>query len=367
MTFLLLFFTIIAFGLYMVTRKLDYVFFVFSAALVTVFSFNIAPVLSKSIGDYQNYQAIFYNPNPVGWVWRYERGFLWLNNFFNREGWLFTDFYTFLLLGSLGIMLIAYKNFRTSLTVALTLYVLSNFWIDAVQIRNTVMFALVLLGMSLWRTKSLTRMILLGIITILAYSQQSLGIFYILLIPVIILNDAGILTPKRLASIGGGLTILYLAAFTLFKNALINLAGKFVSIDYATSALNSFSSANRTVEMLIVFTTSIMMYLFALNVNKKVEIKKLPVQWSVMYASFQLQLLTIPLYLASTEFVRILRNEVILFIILLGFLVKNNVKVSNRVMLPTAFVLIIFTYTVTIGRNLWSLDIIPLLQQLINF
>lgn len=319
-------------------------------------------VLSAAPGDYQNYRIVFMNVDPSGWTWRYESGYLYLNKLFSNYYWTFENFYMFLLIASLIIFIFAIKKLRSSVIVVLGLYLLSNFWIDGIQVRNTIMLAIVSLGVSQLKKSKFSYLAFVALV-LLGSRFQTASLLYLLVLPVYVgLNNEWFAKRNLVIWLSLGGISLY-GILTLFSSKILTLVGQYMGNDYAMVAL---SRSGGLLYFGIVVITVVLSYNVLVTVDtniKEIETKRITETWNALQSVIIVSFLNVVLQSLSVEFIRIIRNNMFFMYVLIGFVLVNRINVKKRFYLLMLIEFLLVTFSVTIGQNLHEL----ILQTLQSF
>lgn len=301
----------------------------------------------NTVPDYINYYNSYYLGNDR-YAWFYNV----IRNVFVYFNLPFATFRNLILTFSMLISLLAVRNFTNKFNFYYLIYFLVPFFLDIIQIRNTVMFSFIFLGISFLVTPKKHNVILSLIFIILGCGFHTGGYFYLLIFPIYFISNRG----KRaqfnvlrwiIPSILFLITVIALVTkhTAFFSQLVLHLSTDQQVEIYATRITNDSLLA----KLLFIFTFSMMtlianqMLTIAEKYNydeKSVKIMKLIVVILVV-ASISLPLISI-----DTTFQRYFRNDISFLTIGIIILFERNIIVFKSI-------IIFIEYLICIGILIW--------------
>lgn len=265
----------------------------------------------------------------------FEQGYMHLSYFFYTHG---MDYLGFRLI----IFFIAYLFFYLVIlrvtekpSAFFLLYGIVIFLNDATQVRNFLMFVMVLLAYAIMNTMTMTRFVIGISLLLIATSFQITGILYIFGILFFILKDS-MKTKKRLNNIYftsifiSTLIVVASSKFSVLSTILIKISSisNRANIDQATSVYSNGSFSRYTLAYVLSYLIAFLLIQWLRNrYGKQLENEKYQ---GLFYVVMLIGLIGMPFTLMSSGFERILRNSLIAFILLMNSIHVKNIKVTDR-------------------------------------
>lgn len=244
----------------------------------------------------------------------------------------------------------------------LSMYMLYSFPIDGVQIRNTLAFGIILIGLICQEKRKWNSTIIYIICVILATLVHATSIIYIIFLPI------NILERKKLSWKVCAFFIFELLTVLFFKEILIrNISGGGLNISYLIS-----HSVNDSHRILVYITKSIIMFILEYGLLTLYErnclINNVENREKVNFVSKLnwISLFVIPLYFFSVDLYRIQRYLFIfILVIIFGTRIRQMKNTNNRIMYWGASVLSYFIiyYMFFIHSSDYETTIIALLES----
>ncbi|GEK61540.1 hypothetical protein LCI01_11760 [Leuconostoc citreum] len=287
--------------------------------------------------DYAAYLYVFQNPQYS----TMEKGFVSLLKFFTAFHFDFDTVRILLLCFTVVILWLGAYLVSKNTWPVLVGYFFSTFFIDQVQLRNTLMWAIVFIGIVfILRSKlTLKNILVFGIIILLSTQFQSSGILYIL-IPIFIFRRMKIKSIETIEVKGLGIVQLFfsgLAVYYISFFILTPLLGMiqsllpthFVNGYLADDGLGGGKNGGIGLILYPMQTLGIIIIIHILVQElKKISRKKteLAEQSLVFEAISKFNFYLVPFIAINLNFFRILRNESIVILVLLSILYMHRDK-----------------------------------------
>lgn len=183
----------------------------------------------STTSDYQIYELVYNDPVNRGIY--FERGYDLVSQFFYNLGWSYASFRILFCYVAMLILFIGVLRFTNNIALFSAVYGITIFSIDATQIRNLMMIAIVTLGLSFLKTINIRNVSLSLVLILLAAEFQSLGYVFLLTIFLILVFSSSLKKNPRIHIICfcvlSLIVILFLAFFGISKvsNLLVEIAG----------------------------------------------------------------------------------------------------------------------------------------------
>lgn len=327
--------------------------FIITLLIVVVIIKLMGAVSAAHSFDTDAYQAMYsWAPSTH----RFEQGYMFLTYFFYNRGYTYQQFR---LLASLIFTVILYcgvRRFTVNTATFFSLFMIFPFFVEATQVRNFYMFAIVLLGVSFLPARHGSRIALIvGCLTIMFSSLfQVSGIIYVL-VPLLMLVPSRILVivADYLISIFSLLVVFihYFLPTTFIAKILsivTNLSGR-SNVDSIVALYSQGSSFSWVVLYLLAF---IGVYILVRVVCSTSEMKNL-LSTKALFCVFAIGILVIPALAGSADFERFLRNAITASLIIFSdFVWRRNSSLVNKIkIVPVVVVVMLMT---TLAWKYWN-------------
>lgn len=285
--------------------------------------------------DYEAYLYAFENPNSVDM----ESGFIWLLRTFSDFGFSFDQTrWTFLIIVTF-IFWYGFRKISKDWSLVLVGYFFSTFFIDQVQLRNTIMFGIVFIGLALLLKTGPTKKssIFFILMVILAGSVQISGFLYIF---ILLFCKFYMSNPKK---IGTESSSFLVAVKTFFSTLLIFFAAHYtmapilnrvqsiLPVHFVQGYLQSDAKGGGQVtgHELYVYSIQLAVIITVLVIlireyKIKSQIQNSSLSLAVLTGIEKFNYLLVLLISVNFNFFRLLRNEWILILILMALLSKEH-------------------------------------------
>lgn len=198
-----------------------------------------------------------------------EMGYTMLMYLFNRLGFSYVSFLAVIYAVIIGVFAWFIWNYSNRPNTTLALYAIFSFTIDMVQIRNTLAFAIVLIGLSKVLREINRKSVISFIVCVIVGTALhfSVALFLFLLVPLLLDTKKTIL----ITAITG--VVIAIASNVSIVESII---GNFVGLDRAASVIGRISKYDAhsifTIQMVIIISTiivSVLLIAVAYNLNRK--------------------------------------------------------------------------------------------------
>lgn len=307
----------------------------FGISMVIPLVFIISRVPFKMIPDNSLYALSYERHLDI-----FEYGYNWISDIFLSHGIVFGTFRFFFLVAGLTILIIAIIRFKSNISLVLLGYVLSIFFIDQVQIRNTVMFSFVLLGISYLQKNTKLNILLAICLILIGASIQNTGYIYLLIIPIFIFIEKkeNINIRKNTPSYLNFLVLVSIiwGIGELIKPQLTLIISKFGSKSLVEGYIQS-TTAKSSIQIYLLYVVfyvvyiSLFWYLTSSYKNRQSEDVIDSNAFNSVLESVALfhVIVAIPLIIVNVNFNRLLRNDILFLLILYSAWTFNVNKNSN--------------------------------------
>lgn len=325
--------TLLQNNLSLISKKFKYINLIFSAFVLV---YLLQGTKTESILDYRVYKSQYELNSDY-----FENGYNVIVHIGNRLGLPYTTFrYVFGVL-IVTIFLIGITRLTTEPTVAINGYMIASLIPDVVQIRQLAMLALVILGYSFLKKRSIASIFIGLFFLVLATQFHSLGLLFLLVLPLIKLR------PQKQINLLKMCTVVFLALIAVFnvlpKGEMARIISVIMGIfssrsNISANVLNVYSNAAGIT--LTVLTTGLtfltIVILLRIPIQKLEESSNIRILFPSIYIMIVATFLTATM---SIDFVRLLRASAVLIILLLSNLVyQNNVKQYYGIIISFGFI-----------------------------
>ncbi|WP_367366782.1 EpsG family protein [Leuconostoc pseudomesenteroides] len=336
-----------------------------------VLAFLAANVDPTTTTDYANYQAGYLSA-PLGVPSVFERGYTQLGIQAYNLGLTYAEFRAIFTYIAFLILVVAIMRFTSNVAMVASLFGMMLFFNLTTQIRNLMMIAIVLLGLSFLKSKTLMGIFLFIALDIVGAQIHTSSYFFLLIVPLVLVPRDWL---KRL--------VIVVAFVTVLMGLLILIVGNHRFINLLTSMLsfvdrgnlvqrltNSYSRGSRISVQLLIILTGAGSAWIATTIANQYQVtlveSKTQQKLSVLATASLVSLLAIPLIFLAPDYSRIPRETMVFLILIVA------IYFEKRTQFPTAtktlifyFMLLvpIFIYThLTIWGTLFT-DSIPYLAH----
>lgn len=320
--------------------------------------------------DYYVYSTAYYvSPNVQSGSYYFERWYSQLGIFFFDHGFSYAQFR--LVFGFLCalILYIGVIRFTDNAALVAGLYGVTVFFLDATQIRNFMMIALVILGSSFLINLTKSNVIF-AILFIFASAQfQSLGYIFMLIIPL------RLIPKEKIINNSGKLIVISMLFYVLL--GLIGIT-KFLSMatnwltffgeraDFVSKVVEKYNYGSELqLAFLVIVSTTLVFVMSSYFIKNNCGNNKN--KEYVLHLISLISLLTLPLLLLAVDYSRIQRDSFLFFLIEISIIVGSPKKQRNS-MYVLGIVVTCFMVSITYFY-LWGpayRQSIPYLAQLIR-
>ncbi|WP_328797571.1 EpsG family protein [Lactiplantibacillus plantarum] len=214
--------------------QLIYQYFKRNSRIVGLAGMMVLGYLSGAVSlfhnsDYQTYEQIYENPMTQGNY--FEHGYNIVSQYFYYHNWTYANFRMFICCVSFVILFLGVSRFTKNVALFSATYGVTIFFIDATQIRNLMMIALVTLGLSFLKKFNFKNLLIAGFLVWLSTEFQSLGyIYFLTLILVVIFETIFKSTQRTYIEFFFPLSLLailifFIAGISKLNSLLVKLAG----------------------------------------------------------------------------------------------------------------------------------------------
>ncbi|HBP97470.1 EpsG family protein [Leuconostoc lactis] len=337
---------------------------IFVFAILAFLSANVDPVTTT---DYTNYQTGYLSA-PLGASSAFEHGYTLLGIEAYHLGMSYAEFRLIFTYFAYAILVVAILRFTSNISLVAFLFGIMLFFNLTTQIRNLMMIALVLFGLSFLKKKSKINILLFVIFIIIAAQIHTSGYFFLSILPL------SIVPPRLLDRLYFVmLFITMLISFLIivvgnnnFIQLITNLLG-FVNRDNLMQRLNN--SYSRGTDFLIKFLitlTGIGTSWIAMNIVNRFHVTsddyQVKNELNLLGAATLVAMLSIPLIFLAPDYSRIPRESMIFLILIVAIYFENRNKFHDMVkMISMYFVFLVpmFIYTHLIIWGPLFIDSIP--------
>ncbi|MGC8304590.1 EpsG family protein [Leuconostoc mesenteroides] len=255
---------------------------------------------------------LLYPMNPS--THRFEQGYMQLSYWSYTHGLSYSDFRLYYFLIAFSVFFIAICRFTKNRSLYLFLFSFFPFLNEASQVRNFMMYAWVLLGISFLINKTLRNTIFAIIFVTIGFLFQTTGIVFYF---VIFLRYIPFSFIKKSTKIIAPVSILLGLLF--YASGSSGLVAKILSFVTSLSnrqdtaeilAANGFGNRNILQTMGVVLTYLISLYAIEIMLDVKHDSKTIQSKMELLYMIVIIGLFFIPVIFVSFNFERILRNSV---------------------------------------------------------
>lgn len=322
--------------------------------IIAILGFLVCAIISGMANpvttfDYPTYN-MYYNLAPKGIIY-FEKGYTWLGLIGSHFGMPYSEFRLVIVSVTCIILYIGVHGFVKNMALFISLYGLSIFLIDAIQVRSFMMISVVVLAAYFLRVTSKKNILIATILIIISAQFHSSGYVFLLLIIFRLIN------PKTFVRIIGlfsfiNIFLLIITAVvgtTFIQNALNKVVSIFSSranlLDKVSEQYTTGTSAIKITAVLIctVLMTAMCTYIFK-NIQNKENQNKI----KTVYAGVATGFVTIPLIALAYDYSRIQRSTFIFFIIA-GLVYFESDEFKKRNLEFKLIFIIIFTIIIIIN------------------
>lgn len=323
--------------------------------------------LPEMIPDYQNYWWAFQRAVNGDSNYRYEWGYKEASIISAKLGWDFPYFNEMLLISSIVLLFIAVKRFNGDTTTFFSIYAITFFFIDIVQVRNTLSFAIILALLSMVnKAKSIIIYSVIGITIGMLF--QNIGIFYAL-VPIFSFRFFGNQFLRNAldkimlyVNIVGIVFVSFLVLIPSGKHILVSVASKLTTETYAYSLITNYNL--KPSFLIIAIVVSAMIWYYGNQINKKFGLD-LSIRQKVLLQFLTVQIYAVPLMLLIVDFQRVVRSTIIIVIIFHSILMNNPKYKTNFNLRLLAYILIFLGAYEFVIKFISNTVIIPIVQNIL--
>lgn len=255
---------------------------------------------------------LLYSLNPTSH--RFEQGYMQLSYWSYTHGISYVDFRLYYFLIAFVIFFIGVSRFTKNRSLFLVMFSFFPFLNEASQVRNFMMYAWVLLGISFLIRKNVKNVMLSVIFITIGFSFQTTGIIFYLVVLLrfvpfeIIKKSTKILVPISMAL---GLLFFVSASSGLVARLLSFVASLSNRQDISEIlAANSYGNRNVLQTLGVVVTYLIALFVIQIIVSIKYDDSVIKSKIEILYLVVIIGLFFVPLIFVSFNFERILRNSI---------------------------------------------------------
>lgn len=292
---------------------------------------TIVPHDSYSNNDYAAYLMAYQNPDSVSM----EPGFILMLKILYSTGLSFDQArWTLLFMGTI-IFWLMFRWISKSWSLVLIGYLFSAFFIDQVQLRNTIMWVFIFIGICILLKRRLSKLniLLFLALVIVAGSIQSSGYLYFLIVPFSKFFVGNNISNGN--TFFEGLKAFLITLFLYYAGyyvltPILNIVQNFLPIHFVEGYLASDAKGGGQVGgiglAIYPIQLAIIVSVFVLLVREyeKYRDKEPGLNIDVLNGIIKFNFFLIPLIAVNFNFFRLLRNEWILLVLLLVYLNKYH-------------------------------------------
>ncbi|CAH0416492.1 EpsG family protein [Periweissella fabaria] len=337
-----------------------------------VLAFLAANVDPYTTTDYANYQAGYVSA-PLGIPSVFEYGYTQLGIQAYRLGLGYSEFRAIFTYVAFLILVIAIMRFTSNISIVSALFGIMLFFNLTTQIRNLMMIALVLLGLSFLKSKTPIGILIFIVLDIAGAQIHTSGYFFLFIVPFI-------LVPQRLWN----RLLIIIAVITGIIVGIVLVGGNNLFVSLITTSLSfvdkgslmhrlttSYSRGTRISTQLLIIITSTGTSWIAKTITSQYQVMvgdvKTGQKLSVLAVASWMSLLSIPLILLAPDYSRIPRESMIFLILIVAiYFEKASQFTSHAKQIIFWFMLLvpIFIYTHLIIWGPQFIESIPYLAHL---
>lgn len=338
--------------------QLIYQYFKRNSRIVGLAGMLILGYLSGAVSllhnsDYQTYEQIYENPVTQGNY--FEHGYNIVSKYFYYHNWTYANFRMLICCISFVILFIGVSRFTKNVALFSATYGATIFFIDATQIRNLMMIALVTLGLSFLKNFNFKNLLIASFLIWLSTEFQSLGYIYFLTLVLVVIFETILKSTQRTyiefflpLSI---LTILlfFIAGMSKLSSVLVKIAGIIGNRGNLIEKISGqytygVGGQKLVLIMLATFLGLLVIYqIFVLSAkgSSLEEFKKI----RILYLAVVTSVMCLPLLFMAIDYSRIQRTSFIFMMIGVAIFSENS-KRNSKVDQITTWVLALIAVVV---------------------
>ncbi|MDF8366782.1 hypothetical protein G9406_04115 [Weissella paramesenteroides] len=337
-------------------------------AVLAFLSANVDP---NTTIDYSNYQTGYLSA-PLGIPSVFEGGYTQLGIEAYRLGLTYPEFRKIFTYIAFLILVVAIMRFTSNIALVSSLFGSMLFFNLTTQIRNLMMIAFVLLGLSFLKNRTPMGVVLFISLDIVGSQIHTSGYFFLLILPFVLVPRHFL---KRLVIVVSILTcvigvLISVVGNHLFINLITPILGVVDRENLAWRITNGYSRGTRILVKLLIIVTGTVAAWIATSISSRYKVSSMDEntqqKLSILSIASLMSLLSIPLIFLAPDYSRIPRESVIFLILIVAiyFEKKDLFILDAKKYINCFFILVpVFIYT---HLTLWGnglIDSIPYLAH----
>lgn len=315
-------------------------FFNFGAKIVTFIGFLTLAYFAGTMDPMHSFDtAVYmqmYGMPPMTKI--FESGYMYVSYVAGMNGISYVTFRIAVYYLAYLLFFVFIVRFSKRPNIFFLIYAIVPFVDDATQVRNFVMYSLVLTGLTFLVEKKLWRIVVSCVLIFLSTKFQTTGYIYFLCILMILIPMEKL---KKLADVVVKFIIVASILIVISNQStfIANQVGRLAALSDRTGisdALSTYASGGSSRYTLAVIFSYIILYLIISIINKRDKFIDESEKAQILYSLFTVAAVAIPFTYLSDSFSRILRNAMIIgIIIFVDFIVrhKNDLKKEYLLMI----------------------------------
>ncbi|XZO08752.1 EpsG family protein [Weissella paramesenteroides] len=330
---------------------------------------NVDPITTT---DYANYQAGYLSA-PLGVPSVFEQGYTKLGIQAYNIGLNYAEFRAIFTYTAFIILVIALLRFTSNIAMVSSLFGLMLFFNLTTQIRNLMMIALVLLGLSFLKNKTPFGILLFVILDLLGAQIHTSSYFFLLILPLVLVPRPWL---KRLTIIIAIVTSIMSLFILVFGSSnfvyILTKVLSFVDRNNLMQRLtNSYSRGSRILVKILIVLTSVGSSCLAATISSQYKANtdndRVKQKLNVLGAASLISMLSIPLIFLAPDYSRIPREAMIFLILTVAIYFEKTEQfrpAAKRMILYFMLLVPIFIYT---HLTIWGSQFTDSIQYLAHW
>lgn len=274
----------------------------------------------------QDYLA--YKRSYIYQINEFEPGYNLLARWSFYHGVTYDDFKTVFLILAITFLMIGILRLTKTYLIAVGVYMIVPFFLDAIQIRFLFMTGLVVFGVSFLKSRSFGRVVFATTLIVLAAQFHSSGYFFLIVVAFYLMSDGvrdRVLIIATPISLMVGLYLRYIpAGRTMILNGIAAILSKLVGRSTSVNRVYTFYTAGKASLFIAMLLLAILLVFVVHRYYQFQVVSKFSSNNFSIVQSVQLLLIIIvPVISTFNEFSRLLRIVVIFAIILFSNMIAD--------------------------------------------
>lgn len=337
-----------------------------------IFAFLAANVDPVTTTDYANYQA-GYNSAPLGVSSVFEQGYTKLGIQAYNLGLNYAEFRAIFTYEAFIILVIALMRFTSNIAMVASLFGLMLFFNLTTQIRNLMMIALVLLGLSFLKNKTPIGILLFVILDIIGAQIHTSSYFFLLILPLVLAPRPWL---KRLTIVIAIVTFIMSLFILIFGNSnFIHIMAEvlsFVDRDNLMQRLtNSYGRGTRILVKILIVLTSVGSALLATVISNQHKTNAtndgMKQKLNLLGTASLVSLLSIPLIFLAPDYSRIPRETMIFLILIVAIYFEKPTQFSHAAKSMICYFMLLVPVFIYTHLTIWGPQFTDSIQYLAHW